>query len=103
MKTLALTTLLLTVAAVDDWKICKAGSDCTTAGSKCCNASLTGKPTVKVCGPSSTKIISNGVADYGGYSFSCLEASNAPGAEKTAAERLIGGTAFVVGALYFLA
>ena len=102
MKFIALTALIASVTAVSDWQVCTGGSDCSTAGSKCCNASSTGKPTVKICGPSSTKIVPNGEPTYGGYTFDCLAAASSSEAP-TAAERLMAGTAFVVGALYFLA
>ena len=59
MKFVALTALIATASAASDWAICSAASDCTTAGSKCCSASNTGKATVKICAPSATVVVPN--------------------------------------------
>ena len=70
MKFVALTALIATASA-NDWTICTSASSCTTAGSKCCSASNTGAATVKICAPSATVIVPNGIVTYQGYTVSC--------------------------------
>ena len=102
MKFVALTALIATASAASDWAICSAASDCTTAGSKCCSASNTGKATVKICAPSATVVVPNGIVTYQGYTVSC-SAKKSTSSEATGANRLIAGASSVVAAIYLLA
>ena len=102
MKFFALTALIATVTAADDWAICTSKSDCATAGSTCCSASQTGKAAAKICAPSSTIIVPNGIATYGGYDVSCTAAGGKVDAAQ-GANRLASGAGMILAAIYMLA
>ena len=71
MKFVALTAIIASAAAADDWAVCTGNSDCATAGSKCCSATQASKAAAKICAPSSTTIVPTGIVTYGGYTVSC--------------------------------
>ena len=100
MKFVALTALIATAAAADDWAICTGNSDCATAGSKCCSAAQSGKSSAKICAPSKTTIVPNGIVTYGGYTVSCSATTSN---ESTGANKLATGFAVIMGAVYMLA
>ena len=101
MKFATLIALIATAnaAAGDDWTVCTGNSACTTAGSKCCDATQAGAAAAKVCAPSATTVVPNGIVTYGGYTVAC----SAVAAEAQGANRLFSGIAVVLGAVYMLA
>merc|ERR1719263_263253 len=100
MKFAALTALIATASAAGDWTTCTGASDCSTAGSKCCSASKANQGTVKICAPSATKIVPNGIQTYGGYTVDCstVVAKN----DSAGSNRLVAGAATILGAIYML-